>query len=106
MDREIPGLPLNDGARVVGRVIVDDNDFPLPSGLDAQRANRGQRLVEPRGAIVGGDEQRDNHVTSSSISICCPLGASGEVEWSSPLINRTARSVAWPGSKNRLRATR
>ena len=56
-DGEVARVALDDRARVVGRVVVDDDDVPAPRR--ARRAcarSDAERRVEQRGAVVGRDE--------------------------------------------------
>ena len=46
--------PLRDGARFVGRAVIDDDDFDRPQGLSVQRRDRG---IEPGAAV----ERRYDH---------------------------------------------
>ena len=51
--------PLRDGARFVGRAVIDDDDFDRPQGLPVQRGDRG---VEPGAAVECRYDHADRSV--------------------------------------------
>ena len=59
VDQALRAGPLRDGARFVGRAVIDDDDFDRPQGLPLQRHDRG---VKPGAAVEGRHDHADRSI--------------------------------------------
>src|SRR5439155_7085081 len=91
---------LDDLARVVRRVVVDDDHFPRRAGPQMREA--GERVAEERGAVVGRDQDRESHSRLEATMSCGRAIDGGCAAYdgrsTSSYTMSSARSVAVPGS--------